>query len=70
MELSHYRMTSGSGQLYVLSPNQSILYTWDSPAGKRELKWQVIGAQEMTWYPLILEQVHSECYIFYVIFDF
>lgn len=51
-------MTSGSGQLYMLPPEQSILYTWDCPADKRELKWQIVGAQENKWYSIIFEQVN------------
>ena len=58
-------MSSGSGQLYTLSPDQSILYTWDSPAGERQLKWQVIGAVERDWHTLLFEQVSLSKFNFF-----
>lgn len=51
-------MTSGSGQMRALSPSEQVLYTWDSPAVERELKWQIIGAQEASWHTMIFEQVN------------
>ena len=66
-----YRLTSGAGQLYPLEPNQSILYTWDCPVGKREISWYVDGAQDATWITvkcekvLVIYTVHIEWYLFY-----
>jgi vacuolar protein sorting-associated protein 13A/C len=53
-------VTSGSGQLYALVPNQSILYPWDSPSDKRELEWLIVGAQERKWNTLTFNQAMQE----------
>ncbi len=53
------RLVSGAGQLYPLNPNQSILYTWDCPDGKREINWQIDRAKDSSWKTIKFDKVRN-----------
>ena len=62
------RLTSGAGQLYPLNPNQSILYTWDCPVGKREINWQLDGAKDSSWKAIKFDKVHVHVHNSHVLY--
>ena len=42
----------------ILGPNETIMYTWDDPAGTRSLWWSVAGNMEKCNRPISLSKVH------------
>lgn len=43
-------------QVTLLSPNQSVLYTWDDPAAERTLMWNVYNRRKPS-YPAFINKV-------------
>lgn len=43
----------------VLGPHETVMYTWDDPAGTRLLWWSVVGNTEKCTKPISLNKVHS-----------
>ena len=44
----------------ILGPYETIMYTWDDPAGTRSLWWSVVGNMEKCNKPISLSKVHRE----------
>ena len=44
----------------ILGPHETIMYTWDDPAGTRSLWWSVVGNLEKCNKPISLSKVHRE----------
>lgn len=42
----------------ILSPHETVMYTWDDPAGSRSLWWSVISNVEKCTKPISLTKVH------------
>lgn len=47
-------------QVTLLSPNQSVLYTWDDPTAERTLMWNVYNRNKPS-YPAFITKVKFTC---------
>lgn len=52
----YYLAHRNQSQVTLLSPNQSILYTWDEPSAERTLMWNVYGRKRPS-YPAYITKV-------------